>query len=67
MSPLSDVTVAVTGGDGPGLRSIADPCNPLLIPDTGSILRVNTLSYTFCIISDEISDKVFYCLVFLAI
>ena len=49
MCPLSDVMV-VTGGDGPGLRSNADPCNPLLIPDTGSILRVNTLSYTFCII-----------------
>ena len=48
MSPVSDVTVAVTG-DGPGPRSDADPCNPLLILDTGSILTVNTLNYTFCI------------------
>ena len=44
MAPLSDVTVmAVTGGDGSRPRSDADPCNPLLVLDIGSILGVNTL------------------------
>ncbi len=64
MSLVSDVTVAVTG-DGPGPRSDADPCNPLLILDTGSILTANTEFYilhNFMVISiksTELREDIF--------